>query len=306
MDEMKNEGLQPDVFCYTALIRDFYKLGQIDEIKSLFQERLSCNVQPNKITYAVVIDGYSSWIIRNKLLSEMIGKGMDPDSVTYNTLTNGFCKEGKVEEAFNLWDHISHRGLKLDEVAHTSLVHCLPQKNSASPSKALALPNPAPSSSVEAASPKLVDDGIMLKDTSSVPDSSPQPMNEPPSSQGIDPPIIEAEDTPMSPPVVATSSHSDKGKSSRMGESLVASLTEGAPSSTIVDETSSPAPSDRPATSSAEDLKFLKELVFDPGNKNDGCTESFAMRRCLNVDSCECCSCLWTLSEFGGCRYPFQ
>ncbi|XP_022857630.1 pentatricopeptide repeat-containing protein At1g63070, mitochondrial-like [Olea europaea var. sylvestris] len=126
-DEMRSKGLQPDVFCYTALIRDFYKLGQIDEIKSLFQERLSCNVQPNKITYAVVIDGYSSWIIRNKLLSEMIGKGMDPDSVTYNTLTNGFCNKGKVKEAFNLWDHISHRGLKLDEVAHTSLVHCLPQ-----------------------------------------------------------------------------------------------------------------------------------------------------------------------------------
>ncbi|XP_022887843.1 uncharacterized protein LOC111403531 [Olea europaea var. sylvestris] len=43
-------------------------------------------------------------------------------------------------------------------------------------------------------------------------------------------------DTPMSPPVVATSSRSDKGKSSRMEESLVADLVEGMPSSTIVDE----------------------------------------------------------------------
>ncbi|XP_022846399.1 uncharacterized protein LOC111369150 [Olea europaea var. sylvestris] len=110
------------------------------------------------------------------------------------------------------------------------------QKSSASPSKALALPTPAPSSSVEATLFKPVDDVTMLKDTSSVPDSSSHPMNEPPSSQGVDPPIIEAEDTPMSPPVVATSSRSDKGKSSRMGESLVASLAEGAPSSTIVDE----------------------------------------------------------------------
>ncbi|XP_022883147.1 uncharacterized protein LOC111399895 [Olea europaea var. sylvestris] len=61
-------------------------------------------------------------------------------------------------------------------------------KSSASPSKALALPTPAPSSSVEATSSKPVDDGTMLKGTSSVPDSSSQPMNEPPSSQGVDPP----------------------------------------------------------------------------------------------------------------------
>ncbi|XP_022868135.1 uncharacterized protein LOC111387780, partial [Olea europaea var. sylvestris] len=108
-------------------------------------------------------------------------------------------------------------------------------------------------------------------------------MNEPPSSQGVDPPIIEAEDTPMSLPVVATSSRSDKGKSSRMDESLVASLAEGAPSSTIVDEDADrivrsiqdlftswgqvqmprPAPPDRPAASSEEDLKFLRELVFE-------------------------------------------
>ncbi|XP_022876916.1 kinesin-like protein KIN-14F [Olea europaea var. sylvestris] len=110
------------------------------------------------------------------------------------------------------------------------------QKSSASPSKPLALPTPVPSSLVEATSSKPVDDGIMLKGISSVPDSSSQLMNEPPSSQGVYPPITEAEDTPMSPPVVATSSRSDKGKSSQMDESLVASLAEGAPSSTIVDE----------------------------------------------------------------------
>ncbi|XP_022843263.1 uncharacterized protein LOC111366799 [Olea europaea var. sylvestris] len=87
----------------------------------------------------------------------------------------------------------------------------------------------------------------------------------------------------MSPPVVATSSRSDKGKSSRMGESLVASLAEGAPSSTIVDEDADrivrsiqdlfaswgqvqmprPTPYDCPAASSEEDLKFLKGLVFE-------------------------------------------
>ncbi|CAA3015198.1 Hypothetical predicted protein [Olea europaea subsp. europaea] len=134
------------------------------------------------------------------------------------------------------------------------------QKSSASPSKALASTAPAPSSSAEAASSKPVDEGTTLKETSSIPEFSSQPMDEPPSSQGVNPPNIEAEgnsvfdalpllvllvsdllllsfaDTPMSLLVVATSSRSDKGKSSRMEESLVADLAEDMPSSTIVNE----------------------------------------------------------------------
>jgi hypothetical protein len=67
------------------------------------------------------------------------------------------------------------------------------QKSSASPSKPLALPTPIPSSPVEATSSKPVDDGTMLKGISSVPESSSQLMNEPPSSQGVYPPMTEAE-----------------------------------------------------------------------------------------------------------------
>ena len=48
--------------------------------------------------------------------------------------------------------------------------------------------------------------------------------------------LLSFADTPMSLPVVATSSRSDKGKSSRMEESQVADLAEDMPSSTIVDE----------------------------------------------------------------------
>ncbi|XP_022891696.1 uncharacterized protein LOC111406516 [Olea europaea var. sylvestris] len=92
----------------------------------------------------------------------------------------------------------------------------------------------------------------------------------------------------MSPPVVATSSRSDKGKSSRMDESLVASLAEGVPSSTIVDEDADrivrsiqdlfaswgqvqmprPAPSGCPAASSEDDLKFLKEARMTAKKRN--------------------------------------
>ncbi|CAA2999674.1 Hypothetical predicted protein, partial [Olea europaea subsp. europaea] len=66
-------------------------------------------------------------------------------------------------------------------------------KSSASPLKALVLAAPAPSSFAEAASSKSVDKGHMLKEKPSAPEPSSQPMEEPPSSQGADPPNIEPE-----------------------------------------------------------------------------------------------------------------
>ncbi|CAA3014474.1 uncharacterized protein LOC111406035 isoform X1 [Olea europaea subsp. europaea] len=100
----------------------------------------------------------------------------------------------------------------------------------------LVLATPTPSSSAGADSSKPADEGVTLKEKFSVPESSSQPMDEPPSSQGVDPPDVEAKDVLMSLPVAARSSHLDKGKSSQMVEPEVADLAWDMPSSKIVDE----------------------------------------------------------------------
>lgn len=58
-----------------------------------------------------------------KLLAEMVEKGMVPDTVTYNVLTNGFCKENNVEGGFKIGNQMSHRGVALDEITYTTLIH---------------------------------------------------------------------------------------------------------------------------------------------------------------------------------------
>lgn len=57
----------------------------------------------------------------------MVKRGITPDSVTYNVLSKGFYKEGKIETVFGLCDHMSVAGPGLDEVTYTSLIDWLPQ-----------------------------------------------------------------------------------------------------------------------------------------------------------------------------------
>ncbi|XP_022863571.1 uncharacterized protein LOC111383673 [Olea europaea var. sylvestris] len=87
------------------------------------------------------------------------------------------------------------------------------KKSSASPLKALVLAAPVPSSFAGADSSKLVDEGTTLKEKPSVLELSSQPIDEPPSSQGADPPNVEPEEAPMGLLVVAESSRPDKGES---------------------------------------------------------------------------------------------
>ncbi|CAA3002834.1 Hypothetical predicted protein, partial [Olea europaea subsp. europaea] len=58
----------------------------------------------------------------------------------------------------------------------------------------------------------------MLKEKPSVPEPSSQPMEEPPSSQGANPPNIEPEEAPMDLPIVTDSSRPNKGKSPQVVE----------------------------------------------------------------------------------------
>jgi pentatricopeptide repeat protein len=58
-----------------------------------------------------------------KLLHEMAESGILPDAVTYNALTNGFCKDNKIDQAFEVCNQMSDGGLSLDEITYTTLIH---------------------------------------------------------------------------------------------------------------------------------------------------------------------------------------
>ncbi|KAK2640588.1 hypothetical protein Ddye_028383 [Dipteronia dyeriana] len=61
----------------------------------------SFNIQPNRITYTVMIDGHCKLGNMKEaatLLHEMAKKGIVPDDITYNVFMNRNCKEGNMED----------------------------------------------------------------------------------------------------------------------------------------------------------------------------------------------------------------
>ncbi|KAF2308958.1 hypothetical protein GH714_025987 [Hevea brasiliensis] len=123
LDEMRKEGLSPNIFCYTALIGGYCRLGQMDKVDSIVQEMSLHNIHLKNYLYhhdrwALQIGKYEE---ASKLLGEMTEKELS-QMLSPNTLTNGFSKVGRVEEAFKVCDQMSSRGVSLDEITYTTLI----------------------------------------------------------------------------------------------------------------------------------------------------------------------------------------
>ncbi|OWM67836.1 hypothetical protein CDL15_Pgr010774 [Punica granatum] len=142
--EMKNEGTEPDVFYYNVMIDILCKLGKLEEAKDLLSDMMEMELQPNAVTYTVLLDGYSkaeltrarSSTSRRKreaidakihdifrgVLVEMTNKGIEPDVFYYTVMIDILCKLGKLEEAGNLLSDMKEMGVQPNAVTYTALI----------------------------------------------------------------------------------------------------------------------------------------------------------------------------------------
>ncbi|KAF7033011.1 hypothetical protein CFC21_044137 [Triticum aestivum] len=132
----------------------------MDEASRLFNEMIDSNLVPNEATYNVMIEGY--FLVGNirkvfQLYDQMIDRGLTPDNDTYRplisglwltshalkakefvanlenecslnkfsltTLMHGFCREGRLTEAYHVWSEMAMQGINLDLVSSTIIVY---------------------------------------------------------------------------------------------------------------------------------------------------------------------------------------
>lgn len=55
----------------------------------------------------------------------MLVRGLFPDLVTFSTLIDGYCKEGELDHALEIYDHMVKVGQRLDLVAYNSIIDAL-------------------------------------------------------------------------------------------------------------------------------------------------------------------------------------
>ncbi|KHN14815.1 Pentatricopeptide repeat-containing protein [Glycine soja] len=105
---MVTENCSPDIITYNTLLSGLCKEGFIDEGIQLLNLLVGTSCSPGLVTYNIVIDGLArlgSMESAKELHDE--GKGIIPDEITNSSLTWGFCRADKLEEATELLKEMS-------------------------------------------------------------------------------------------------------------------------------------------------------------------------------------------------------
>ncbi|GBG72449.1 hypothetical protein CBR_g12023 [Chara braunii] len=101
-DLMKQEGLQPNIYIYTALTRAYGRIGMIWRGIALLQEmKKSISCKPDIVAYNVLIGAClrgSFWELAEGLLRDLRSNGLSATTITYNTFIAAYGKTGMYKE----------------------------------------------------------------------------------------------------------------------------------------------------------------------------------------------------------------
>ncbi|KAM0936897.1 putative tetratricopeptide-like helical domain superfamily [Dioscorea sansibarensis] len=110
-DRMARSGVCLNAYSYNILIRGFCAWGDLLRGFSFFHEMVEA--------------GEKRAMEADKVVDEMVRLGLAPDEVTYNTIMNGYCKEGDVHRALVAHAEMMRRGLKPNVVTYTLLIDAM-------------------------------------------------------------------------------------------------------------------------------------------------------------------------------------
>jgi pentatricopeptide repeat protein len=162
---MKAKRCGPDVISYNTLIWGFCTHGNVEFGMKLIKKMLDKGCHPNVITYNILLKGYcqqgmlegaiSVWqqmvkipeaevvqdnrvssIDNSALLTEievaelllmefLQGEHLKPNHITHTILINAYCRAGKLQEAFTLYEEMVRSGIMPDEITYSSLINGL-------------------------------------------------------------------------------------------------------------------------------------------------------------------------------------
>ncbi|MBA0824325.1 hypothetical protein Goarm_021001 [Gossypium armourianum] len=126
--KMKEEGIEPDLVTYNTLIFGLSKSGRVKEAKKYLDILVESGHFPDAVTYTSLMNGMcreGNALGAMVLLEEMERKGCTPNSCTYNTLLHGLSKCRLMEKGMDLYGAMKSAGMKLETASYATLVRAL-------------------------------------------------------------------------------------------------------------------------------------------------------------------------------------
>ncbi|KAL8474313.1 hypothetical protein ACS0TY_030954 [Phlomoides rotata] len=127
LSEMPDKGVQPDVVTYNSIIHGLCSCSRWNEVKYLLLvEMLHDKVPLNVVTFTTLMDVHcKDGKIREaeSILELMVKMNVFPNIITYNAMIEGYCRSGNVDEAWCLFQDIPRIGLKHTIVSYNTMIH---------------------------------------------------------------------------------------------------------------------------------------------------------------------------------------
>ncbi|XP_063941035.1 pentatricopeptide repeat-containing protein At1g20300, mitochondrial-like isoform X3 [Daucus carota subsp. sativus] len=120
---------EADVVVYTSLVNGWCRAGNISEAERVFSEMKEVGIQPNVYTYSIVIDALCrcGQITRaHDVFAEMIDAGCQPNAITFNNLMRVHVKAGRTEKVLQVYNQMRKLSCAADTVTYNFLIesHC--------------------------------------------------------------------------------------------------------------------------------------------------------------------------------------
>ncbi|KAJ9541935.1 hypothetical protein OSB04_028441 [Centaurea solstitialis] len=126
--EMVLYGNEPNAYTYCYLIHGLCEKGMVDEGLGFYEEMRGKRLVLKGSTYMILI--YSLAVEQRfrdpiKVIFDMLNDSMSPDMLTYKTLLEGLCREGRVDEAFNILEEFRKKDSFMNEKIYKNLLNVL-------------------------------------------------------------------------------------------------------------------------------------------------------------------------------------
>ncbi|KAI4979393.1 hypothetical protein ZWY2020_016146 [Hordeum vulgare] len=147
LQEMEDGGVSLDKYSYNTLVDGYCRegsmnkafrtcdmMGKVDEANLVLQNLVGTDMIPDcsantldigKVAHA--IESVAGFVdVAFGLRDAMLGVGLTPDIVTYNSLIYGLCKSGNVPRAVSLFNKLHSKGMSPTAITYNTLIdgHC--------------------------------------------------------------------------------------------------------------------------------------------------------------------------------------
>ncbi|KAI7854038.1 hypothetical protein BDC45DRAFT_509654 [Circinella umbellata] len=122
---MKRNGIEPDVYTYTSLIDGYMGMADVASSEKMFRSMMIKGIRPTIVTYNVLMHHSVRQLDVStavRFWSRLVDAGLQPDAYTFAIMMYGLGDEGRVDQAWRLYEEMKKENVDVNEVVATTLM----------------------------------------------------------------------------------------------------------------------------------------------------------------------------------------